>query len=732
MINSFSPFISKIEKESCYILGKNNSIIGTCFKVNKNKFEYKYENLNKPIKSETMKAPINVQENYIHKHIELFIEFYLFYEEMNKKINQSLFISKKEKYYIIRKKWTNKFMEYFEYNKFIEVIRKGNINRIIGKYKTDNNYSDFLVEILKLLPNDYKKCIRAKIKDKNAFKTFSKYFNVQLKNKEIKSGKPIYYYYYSNIDIINKEILKLIKEIFEFEYQEEERIFFIGDNKIIMDFNLENQISLIVGNYINNNFVPDILFVFDNKEYLNNFCKNFKSKGYIKAMKNINMNNYLYDEKSKKIGYIYNIEFLNNYQIEKKEIFLLNYFFQNQIKALISYYYYIEELKSNILFSKQQSQNVFSIGKCHLIDETWMNLHKKTFLYQELIKIIEQIRIKYSIQEPKQNIREIFDKLDIKYIKALKDKEKERTEELLKNFAVHVDNFIEKYKDKNILIYPCKYDILNQETLQLMNKSPDNEILSILKDRERDYLINDGQLIIKIESTSSNRYELLIGNFNIEKEKFIPELLFKYYSSELMRNHFEKLKQDSFKNFVKSHATLNGKELTLRTNGNKNNQIIGKIYELKDDNWKKEKINKINENIIIKKEKTKIKETHLILSENTSNTFKDFMNDDYIDELKKQLDEERKKIKLLESQNDKIISVLFVTQGNQDIFNYSMACRTTDLFSSLEERLYQDFPKYRNIEKIFMVQAKRIFRDKTLEENNIRNNDIISLFPVEE
>ena len=73
-----------------------------------------------------------------------------------------------------------------------------------------------------------------------------------------------------------------------------------------------------------------------------------------------------------------------------------------------------------------------------------------------------------------------------------------------------------------------------------------------------------------------------------------------------------------------------------------------------------------------------------------------------------------------------------MTQGNQDIFNYSMACRTTDLFSSLEERLYQDFPKYRNVKKIFMVNTFRIVRDKTLEENHIKNNAIISLFPIEE
>jgi len=72
-----------------------------------------------------------------------------------------------------------------------------------------------------------------------------------------------------------------------------------------------------------------------------------------------------------------------------------------------------------------------------------------------------------------------------------------------------------------------------------------------------------------------------------------------------------------------------------------------------------------------------------------------------------------------------------MTQGNQDIVNYSMACRTTDLFADLEERLYQDSPNYRNVDKVFMVNANRISRNKTIEQNNIKNNDIISLFPIE-
>ena len=73
-----------------------------------------------------------------------------------------------------------------------------------------------------------------------------------------------------------------------------------------------------------------------------------------------------------------------------------------------------------------------------------------------------------------------------------------------------------------------------------------------------------------------------------------------------------------------------------------------------------------------------------------------------------------------------------MTQGNQDIINYSMICRTKELFVTLEKRLYHDFPKYRDVETFFMVRGNKILRFKTLEENNIRNNDIILLFTNDE
>ena len=140
--------------------------------------------------------------------------------------------------------------------------------------------------------------------------------------------------------------------------------------------------------------------------------------------------------------------------------------------------------------------------------------------------------------------------------------------------------------------------------------------------------------------------------------------------------------------------------------------------------------------------------------EEISDTKEITVEDKEIDELRKQLNEETNKNKILEDkikdlnntinklkqdkndiikkcENEKLISVLFMTKGTYDIFNYSMACRPTDLFANLEARLYKDFPQYRNIKKYFMVNNNRISESKTLEKNKIKNNDIISIFTIE-
>ena len=80
---------------------------------------------------------------------------------------------------------------------------------------------------------------------------------------------------------------------------------------------------------------------------------------------------------------------------------------------------------------------------------------------------------------------------------------------------------------------------------------------------------------------------------------------------------------------------------------------------------------------------------------------------------------------------EKIFDINFVSMGNQLIQNYNIVCRNTDLFVYLEEKLYNAFPDFKNYETYFQNGAKRILRFKTIEENGIKSNDVISVYRIE-
>ena len=286
---------------------------------------------------------------------------------------------------------------------------------------------------------------------------------------------------------------------------------------------------------------------------------------------------------------------------EKKDIIKidLNYFMQNQIKALILYYYFIEDIRNKYILSngKQSIQKI--CGKCYLIDEKWMNLHKNIFDYQELKKQIKNIIDVDSFETAKQNLDKILTKLDKNYINALKSKEKDNPDERLDNIVKDTSNYLEIVNGKINIKKPEKYNIINQEIYEFMNKlSPKG--INLLKDlKQNEYIINDGKFIIKYEL--HKRYELLIANYNLEDDKLIPELLFKYESKESMSYHYEQLKKFSYKIFKVNHLSGDEMKLTLNNKDESNNKMVGRIFDLNNNNLK-EKENEQKE----KKEKTNV------------------------------------------------------------------------------------------------------------------------------
>jgi len=77
------------------------------------------------------------------------------------------------------------------------------------------------------------------------------------------------------------------------------------------------------------------------------------------------------------------------------------------------------------------------------------------------------------------------------------------------------------------------------------------------------------------------------------------------------------------------------------------------------------------------------------------------------------------------SDNEKLISIKFISIY-QDI-DFTVIAKNTDNFSNIEKMLYDKYPKYIEFENYFLVNGNKINKHKTLEQNNIRNNDILTL-----
>ena len=73
------------------------------------------------------------------------------------------------------------------------------------------------------------------------------------------------------------------------------------------------------------------------------------------------------------------------------------------------------------------------------------------------------------------------------------------------------------------------------------------------------------------------------------------------------------------------------------------------------------------------------------------------------------------------------ISVNFTTMDNQTIGQYSLPCRRIDLFQSLLEKLYNEYSELKEKNLSFSVNERKIDPSKTLIENKISNNDLVTI-----
>ena len=80
---------------------------------------------------------------------------------------------------------------------------------------------------------------------------------------------------------------------------------------------------------------------------------------------------------------------------------------------------------------------------------------------------------------------------------------------------------------------------------------------------------------------------------------------------------------------------------------------------------------------------------------------------------------------------DNIISIAFISV-NQKIQNYNRAYKDTEIISRIEEKLYNEYPEFKEKDTYLMLNTNKIKRFKSLKENNVKDGDIIQIHIYEE
>ena len=235
----------------------------------------------------------------------------------------------------------------------------------------------------------------------------------------------------------------------------------------------------------------------------------------------------------------------------------------------------------------------------------------------------------------------------------------------------------------------------------------------------------------------SSEFELVDENFlvskNIDESLYLDKYVFNFEivgkNYIQFPNEYILLEMPINKNLAQENKVVDNKVECKIYKEEKKNRI---------ENQNKEYINKINEfEKYIKELESKIKEKDIIINEekikneNLNKKLKELQNIS-----NKNLDinniiELKNEIKLFReynnfSEGEKLISINFAS-FEQDI-DYSIIIKNTEIFSKIEIMLYNKYPKYTETENYFLVGGNRINRHKTLEKNNIKNNDIITLY----
>ena len=261
------------------------------------------------------------------------------------------------------------------------------------------------------------------------------------------------------------------------------------------------------------------------------------------------------------------------------------------------------------------------------------------------------------------------------------------------------------------------------------------------KDLIQKLLVLDPKKRLKLEEIANHEFFKSKIPKTLNKEFLFYAPNKKYYKqyftnigeevAEPENNKINKIISDS--QMEQTDEDLENENIQLKNLLNKENnmtkQLSNKIKSLekkmkeKDEEGKQDKnnIKELQEKVknfdkLIKN--NSVKEELLILMNSVN------IKDKEIKELKEAFPSEMKK-------GEKLIAIIF-TSATQEITNFALICKNSDIFSKIENLLYDEYPLFRETDNYFLCNGNIIDKNKSLEENHIKNSSIIILNVVED
>ena len=72
-----------------------------------------------------------------------------------------------------------------------------------------------------------------------------------------------------------------------------------------------------------------------------------------------------------------------------------------------------------------------------------------------------------------------------------------------------------------------------------------------------------------------------------------------------------------------------------------------------------------------------------------------------------------------------MMSIIFISKDSK--LHYSIPCIKSDIFAHIEEKLYKQFPQYKETNNNFIVNGTTVLRFKTIAENKLVNGLPVTL-----